>query len=204
MITPLCQRWVSGRHAWRPAGELFTPAAFEVAPMASAAEARAFVKAHHYSGSCSSTVRLHGLYARGGALVGVAVFSSPQADAVLRPWTRKTALELGRLVLLDAVPGNAESWFVRRALDAIRPLTLPVTDHGPLFAPPVTRRGAVGIDAQAAYIEHMHERMADAEARRAARALDATTPLRPRRPGPAEETDGPLFTARTEPHGAAR
>lgn len=63
-------------------------------------------------------------------------------------------------------------------------------------------RGAVGIDAQAAYLPHMHERMADAEARRAARALDATTPLRPRRAGPAEGTDGPLFTART--HGAAR
>lgn len=120
METSVCQRWVSGRHAWRPAGELFDPRAFEVAPMASAAEARAFVVTHHYSGSCCPTVRRAGLYARGGALVGVAVFASPQVDAELRPWRRGEALTLGRLVLLDAVPGNAESWFVARCLELLR------------------------------------------------------------------------------------
>lgn len=120
MLADVCQRWASGRHSWRPAGELFDPLAFEVAPMASAAEARAFVVAHHYSGSCCSTVRRVGLYARGGALAGVAVFASPQVDAELRPWRRGEALGLGRLVLLDEVPGNAESWFVARCLELLR------------------------------------------------------------------------------------
>lgn len=119
MITSVCERWRAGRASWRPAGELFDPRAFEVAPTTAAREVRAFVKAHHYARSCGSTVRLFALHARGGALAGVAVFSSPQADAVLRPWPRGAALELGRLVLLDAVPGNAESWFVRRALDLL-------------------------------------------------------------------------------------
>lgn len=119
MLVDACQRWASGRAAWRPAGELFNPLAFEVAPTKAAREVRAFVKAHHYSRGCGSTVRMFALHARGGALVGAAVFSSPQVNAVLRPWRKGDALELGRLVLLDEVPGNAESWFVRRCLDAL-------------------------------------------------------------------------------------
>lgn len=117
MITTVCQRWVGGRHSWRPVGEAFDPRRFEVGPVA-AREAKAFVRMHHYARSCCSLVRRQGLYAA-GALVGVAVFASPQIDAVLRPWRRGEALELGRLVLLDEVPANGESWFVRRALDLL-------------------------------------------------------------------------------------
>ena len=117
METSVCQRWLSGRHSWRPAGELIDPRRFEVAPV-EAADAKAFVRAHHYSRSCCSLVRRHGLYA-GCSLVGVAVFASPQVDAVLRPWRRGEALELGRLVLLEEVPGNGESWFVRQCLELL-------------------------------------------------------------------------------------
>jgi len=79
METSVCQRWLSGRHSWRPAGELIDPRRFEVAPV-EAADAKAFVRAHHYSRSCCSLVRRHGLYA-GGALVGVAV--APAAPPVV-------------------------------------------------------------------------------------------------------------------------
>lgn len=49
-MTDGCQRWRGRRDHYRPAGERFDPAAFgvEVIPER---DARAFVVAHHYSGS---------------------------------------------------------------------------------------------------------------------------------------------------------
>ena len=139
MIVDVCQRWESGRHRWRLAGEPFDPRRFEVGPVP-AADAKAFVRAHHYSRSCCSLVRRHGLYAA-GALVGVAVFASPQVDAALRPWRRGEALELGRLVLRDEVPGNGESWFVARCLALLAREGLAGVVS---FADPEPRAGADG------------------------------------------------------------
>lgn len=119
MITSVCQRWTRRRCTWRPAGEAFDPRAFEVGPLAKA-DAKAFIATHHYLRSWPAARRWSGLFTRGGALVGVLVFSQPTADAVLKPWTRESAMCLGRLVLLDEVPGNAESFFVARCLDLIR------------------------------------------------------------------------------------
>ena len=87
------------------------------------ADARPFVLQHHYSGSLPAARRCFGLY-RGAALEGVAVFSHPCRDDVL---TRTfaidaavDAMELGRFVLLDAVPGNGESWFLARCFASLR------------------------------------------------------------------------------------
>ena len=46
--------------------------------------------------------------------------AQPMRDEALRPWGRTDAMELGRLVLLDDVRANAESWFVARCFDALR------------------------------------------------------------------------------------
>lgn len=119
MIVSHCQRWRSGRATWRPARELFDPRAFDVAPIASDKIAGAFVKEHHYSGTMPAARWRVGLYER-AELVGVAVFSVPMHAAVLRPWTMKDAVELGRLVLLDRVLANAESWFVARCFEHLR------------------------------------------------------------------------------------
>jgi hypothetical protein len=119
VITDNCQRWRAGRCRWRPSAEGFDPRAYEVAPIADDTTARAFVEAHHYAKSYPAARRRFGLYTRRGALVGVAVYSVPMHPAVLRPWRGDDATELGRLVLLDAVPGNAESWFVRRTFDVL-------------------------------------------------------------------------------------
>ena len=119
MITDICQRWTHRRCAWRPAGEAFDPRRFEVAPIARDREARAFVEAHHYSGSYPAARVRFGLY-EGPDLVGVAVFSQPMRDASLAPFGRDVAAELGRFVLLDRVPGNAESWMLARCLNALR------------------------------------------------------------------------------------
>ena len=122
MITDVTQVWRARRASYRPAGEPFDPRAYEVAPIAQDAIARAFVVEHHYSGTYPAARRRFGLYQRGGALVGVVVFSVPVRAEVFAPMPREAwsaCAELGRLVLLDTVQSNAESWFVRRCLDAL-------------------------------------------------------------------------------------
>lgn len=83
--------------------------------------AKRFVEAHHYSGSYPAARLRYGLYSA-STLVGVAVLSVPAQRKVLslpfpelEPYTE--SLELGRLVLLDEVPANAESWFLTRAFE---------------------------------------------------------------------------------------
>lgn len=120
MHTSLCLRWSRRRCTWRPAGAPFDKRLYEVAPIDGDAPAKAFVKRHHYSASYPSARRRFGLYGDSGALVGVAVFSHPCRDEVLKPFAADVAVELGRLVLLDEVPGNAESYFVARCLDLLR------------------------------------------------------------------------------------
>ncbi len=119
MIADACQRWSFGRCRWRPAAAGFEPRRYEVAPIADDRTARRFVEAHHYAGTYPAARRRFGLR-EGKDLVGVAVFSVPMHPSVLRPWRSDDACELGRLVLLDQVPGNAESWFVARCFDALR------------------------------------------------------------------------------------
>lgn len=115
----LCQRWVRGRAAWRPAREAFDPRAFDVASIGSDRVARDFVVGHHYARSYPAARYRFGIYER-GELAGVAVFSVPMHAAVLRPWGMGDAVELGRLVLLDRVLANAESWFVARCFELLR------------------------------------------------------------------------------------
>lgn len=122
MIATHCQRWRDRRGTYRPAEEPFDPRGFDAAPVASDRAARAFVEAHHYSGTYPAARRRFGLFAPGGALVGVAVYSVPARAEVLRPLPGGLAsgLELGRFVLLDDVRANAETWFLARCHDALR------------------------------------------------------------------------------------
>lgn len=118
------QRWRGGRASYRPAGEVIDTRRFEVAAIDGPGAdniARAFVVAHHYSASYPAARERIGLY-RGGALVGVAVFSHPAQDKVLGclPCPKAEAVELGRLVLLDDVPANGESWFIARTFELLR------------------------------------------------------------------------------------
>lgn len=119
----MTQRWRSGRDIYRPAGEPIDPTAFDVAPIADDTTARAFVLAHHYSGSYPAARWRFGLYRR-GELAGVAVFSHPTNDKVLTGTFAGVravdAVELGRFVLTDDVPANGETWFLARCLRALR------------------------------------------------------------------------------------
>lgn len=113
------QRWSDGRESFRPGEEPIQTIRHEVAVIPDDTTARAFVERHHYSHSYVAARRRFGLY-RGEHLVGVAVFShpvSPKSLDVLH--VGDAGIELGRLVLLDEVPGNGESWFVARAFDLL-------------------------------------------------------------------------------------
>lgn len=124
MLTPTCQRWRERRASYRPAGEPIDPRRYEVAAIPDDTTARAFVVEHHYSGTYPAARRRFGLYRTHGplrgALVGVAVYSVPPRAEVLRPLPVDAAAELGRLVLLDDVPANGESWFLARCHDLLR------------------------------------------------------------------------------------
>ena len=121
MITDTCQRWRSRRESYRPAGEPIRTADYEVAAIPGDREAKAFVVEHHYSASYPAARERVGLY-RNGAMVGVAVFSVPVRGSVLDhlPCPREVAVELGRMVLLEDVPANGESWFIARCFDLLR------------------------------------------------------------------------------------
>lgn len=121
MLTPVCQRWRDRHASYRPAREVIDPRRLEVAPIADDTTARAFVVQHHYSRSYVAARYRFGLYER-AELVGVAVFSVPARAAVTAclPGEREGHAELGRLVLLDRVLANAESWFVARCFDSLR------------------------------------------------------------------------------------
>src|SRR5206468_753503 len=71
----------------------------------------------------SSTAHRFGLYQR-GTLAGVALFGPPASAnahrAVFPTLASAEGLTLGRLVLLDEVPANGESWFVARCFERLR------------------------------------------------------------------------------------
>lgn len=121
MLTPVCQRWRDRRGTYRPARETFDPRGCEVAVLTDDTTPRAFVERHHYEHSYPAARRRFGLYER-DELVGVAVFSVPARAAVTAclPGERDEHVCLGRLVLLDRVLANAESWFVARCFDSLR------------------------------------------------------------------------------------
>ena len=143
MLTPVVQRWRAHRASYRPAGEPIATAAYEVAPIPDDTTAKAFVLAHHYSRSYPAARFRYGLWHRSGALAGVAVFSVPvNAGALARLPDPGAAVELGRLVLLDEVPANGESWFVARCFaDLARAGISGVVS----FSDPVPRTDAAGV-----------------------------------------------------------
>lgn len=99
------------------------PRFFEVTEI-EATEAERFVLRHHYSGRVSAGrwyFGLHDVASRGDSLVGVVVCGDgmPAARRVL-PCPLDESTEVLRLVLLEEVAANAESWLVARCFDHLR------------------------------------------------------------------------------------
>ena len=116
------QRWCQGRDSYRIPSETIRTSDYEVEELADDTTPKNFVLGHHYSGSYPAARFRFGLR-RHGHLVGVSVFSHPCSNRVLTsvfPCSAKEAVELGRFVLLDEVPGNGETWFLARCFEALR------------------------------------------------------------------------------------
>jgi len=142
VITPVVQCWTHGRGSYRVAGEPIESRRYEVASIADDRTAKAFVVAHHYSGTYPAARFRFGLYRR-HELVGVAVFSvpaNPRSLAVL-PGSAADSVELGCFVLVDDVPANGESWFLGRCFAQLRREGLAGVGS---FSDPVLRTDAAG------------------------------------------------------------
>ena len=130
-----CQRWRERTPRWRHLHQGGFDARRYAVTVLDEATARAFCTAHHYSSAWPAArlryglIDLHGdgghvgqlgaVSVAGGTLVGVLVLGVPMhARVLLGPFPTlepyHESLELSRLVLLDEVPANAESWFCAR------------------------------------------------------------------------------------------
>ncbi|MER5608231.1 hypothetical protein AB0F93_00475 [Micromonospora tulbaghiae] len=112
-----CQRTSYRRPTWRHTSEGgFNRRRYDVVPLSHAA-AHDFVTQHHYSRTYPAAKLRYGLVdLYNTCLVGVAVLGVPMRDEVitnpLPALTRHTGAELSRLVLLDEVPSNGESFLL--------------------------------------------------------------------------------------------
>lgn len=151
-----CQRTTSRTPSWRHVSDGgFDQRDYTVVSLPWAT-ARDFIRQHHYSGTFASQRLRYGLVRRADdALVGVATFGSPQRLEVLTnplpSLDYTTATEWNRLVLLDEVPANAESWFGAAALADAREqgVKAVVTFADPVPRPDVGMPGHAGIIYQA-------------------------------------------------------
>lgn len=145
-----CQRWRDRRASYRPAGEVFNPARAEVCAIDELG-AKAFVCRHHYAGTYPAARFRVGLFVKHGRflreqLAGVAVFSVPMSNYIIPRYFEIPAghgVELGRLVLLDEIEANAESWFVARAFRLLR-VQFPDISGVLAYSDPVERITAAG------------------------------------------------------------
>ena len=123
MHTSRSQRWRERRARWTDDTETVDPRLYSVDVVDHAA-ARAFIAAHHYLGTYPAAHLSVGLFGRGAALEGVAVFAVPTTPSVITAHTGfadpHAGCVLARLILLDQVPQNGESHFVARAFRVLR------------------------------------------------------------------------------------
>jgi len=131
-----CQRWRERTPRWSDLHQGGFDARRYAVTVLDEAPARAFCTAHHYSSAWPAARLRYGLIdlcdrgehagrpgavpVAGGTLVGVLVLGVPMHVGVLlgpfptlEPY--QESLELSRLVLLDAVAANGESWFCAHA-----------------------------------------------------------------------------------------
>lgn len=146
----LCQRWRDRRTSYRPAGELFDASRAAIEPIDDQT-AKTFVERHHYSGTYPAARFRAGLFIKEAfgpdRLCGVGVFSVPMNQRVVPAYFQglqpNEGVELGRFVLLDHVPANAESWSLARMHKQLQ-AALPVVRGVVAYSDPVERRNEAG------------------------------------------------------------
>lgn len=128
MLTQRSQRWRDRRARFVPAASEIDPRILSVDVIDTRLQAAPFVHAHHYAASMPVSRLSVGLFRNGAGgrseLVGVCIFSVPINNASVSKSAGlgdpRSACDLGRLVLLDDVGGNGESYLVARAFRLLR------------------------------------------------------------------------------------
>lgn len=126
------KRWRGRRETWVTPEDHFLPAGYAVDVVAEPL-ARDFVVREHYSGSFPAARLSVGLWGPGPTLVGVAVFSVPMSESVLRRWTgadhgaavscaRPRSSSTGRL---GSSGGASATWAARKAAGRCSPSPIP-------------------------------------------------------------------------------
>lgn len=171
------QRWRERREAYVPDATTINPAEYAVDVIDCARIAKPFVQAHHYSGTFPASRLSVGLF-RSTRLVGVATFSVPMNNRAVPLHTGLEqplqGVDLGRLVLLDEVAGNGETWFLSRAFKALRrekPGVLAVVS----YADPVPRMTAAGL-IKPGHVGQIYQAMSAAYRGRATPRYEFLTP----------------------------
>jgi hypothetical protein len=136
--TGIVQRWRERQDFYRSTAERFEPSDWRIDVMVGSGSGlpqglpvrrnawkagQDFIVQNHYAASFSQMRVMIGMFrARDGALVGVATFGNVKADQAKKYGDvgLDDILELNRFVLLDSVPGNAETWFLSRATELAR------------------------------------------------------------------------------------
>ena len=121
------QRWREGRDSYRPDGEPINTSLYGCRVVRERV-AKQFVCKEHYSHAFPAAVLSVGLFRKAPflpeELVGVAVFSVPMQQKVIPAYFPESdpndGVELGRFVLLDDVPANGETWFLKRAFRLLK------------------------------------------------------------------------------------
>ncbi len=155
------QRWRTERSSYRIPDEVIQTRHYEIATMATEGEVRAFIAMHHYLRSLPPSRFRFGLY-RHDQLVGTAVFTYPVNDRTITNVFDCPAIEgaeLGRLVLLDDVPGNGESWFVAECLRRLRRVGLAGVVS---FSDPVPRASLTGVTVTPGHIGTVYQALNEA------------------------------------------
>lgn len=145
MIVDGCQRWTDGRGTRRPPGEPIDPREYEVM-LGDPRRAVRFVRQHHYLGTTSAPAHPFMLFRR-SELVGVALFGPPASmaahRAVFPTLAPREAVNLGRFVLVDNVPGNGESWFIARCFEGLRGRGVVAVESCADPEPRITKHGEI-------------------------------------------------------------
>ena len=138
------QRWRARRDLYRPAGEVINTREYDIAETRSDRIVKDFIAEHHYL-QTTPPARFRFCLYKGEQLGGVAVFAHPTNDRTITGMfgcAANEGVELSRLVLLDEVPGNGESFFVGNCMRTLKALGLAGVVS---FSDPVPRRTVSGV-----------------------------------------------------------
>lgn len=183
MIVSRSQRWRDRRDRYVPASSEIDPATLAVDVIDCMTTAKKFIERHHYTGTFPASRLSLGLFQNGGGgrsrLVGACTFSQPVNNASVPLRTgldgHRRAADLGRFVLLDEVAGNGETWFLSRALRALRrekPDVLSVIS----YADPLQRVTQDGVVIKPGHIGMIYAVMGASYRGRASARIDTICP----------------------------